>query len=125
MVETAFPGQVSNRNVYTTVFDGTFATATDIPLALIVGDQKIVHIEAKILTTAPTDASGIWDVNLNGTTVFTTQANRPTVLTTAFASTTVLPDVTTLTDGDQLEVDVDQVGSTVAGVDWILTVITE
>ena len=126
MVETAFPGQVSNRNVYTATVDGDVVdTLVNYPLALIVGDQKIVHVEAVVVTTAPTDASVIFDVNINGTTAFTTQASRPTILATANASSTILPDVTTLTDGDVLEIDVDQEGSTLPGTDWILTVVTE
>lgn len=74
------------------------------------------------LDTAPTDASFIIDVNINGTTAFTTQANRPTILTTAKASSTTLPAVTALAAGDRLSVDVDQIGSSVAGSDLYVSV---
>lgn len=67
--------------------------------------------------TAPTGATLIVDVNKNGTTIYTTQANRPTIAISGFTATANSPDVTTFTSGDYLTVDIDQVGSTVAGSD--------
>lgn len=61
-------------------------------------------------TTAGASGSTIVDIHLNGTTIYTTQANRPTiafndgdnkVLATA-------PDVTTFAAGDILTLDIDQ-----------------
>lgn len=70
------------------------------------------------INTAPTGQSVILDVNKNGTTIFTTQGNRPTITAGANATTTEpAPDVTTITAGDYLTVDRDQVGSGVAGAD--------
>lgn len=73
------------------------------------------------VNTAPTGASIICDVNKNGTTVFTTQGNRPTIAVSTNASHTgtseAVPDVTAIAAGDYLTVDIDQVGSTVAGSD--------
>jgi hypothetical protein len=70
------------------------------------------------VNTAPTGASLILDVNKNGTTIFTTQANRPTIAASGNATTTEpTPDVTAMAAGDYLTVDVDQIGSTVAGSD--------
>lgn len=71
--------------------------------------------------TAPTGASLILDVNKNGTTVFTTQGNRPTIAAAGFNTTTEpVPDVTAIAAGDYITVDRDQVGSTIAGADAIL-----
>lgn len=64
---------------------------------------------------APTGADLIVDVNKNGTTIFTTQANRPRILAGQFVSTVAVPNIMTLAPGDRLTVDIDQVGSTVAG----------
>lgn len=80
----------------------------------------IVSVSATA-NTAPTGAGIVVDVNKNGTTVFTTQGNRPSIATGANASADAIPDVTTLTAGDYLTVDIDQVGSTVAGADLIVT----
>ena len=73
--------------------------------------------------TAPTGASLIFDVNKNGTTIFTTQANRPSIAAGSFAtSAAAVPDVTSLVAGDYLTVDIDQIGSTVAGSDLVVVV---
>lgn len=72
--------------------------------------------------TAPTGASLIADVNKNGTTVFTTQGNRPTIAISGTDSTTVAPDVTALAAGDRLSFDIDQIGSTIAGSDLYVSV---
>jgi hypothetical protein len=61
------------------------------------------------------------DVNKNGTTIFTTQANRPTI---AIGANTALgtPDITALAQNDYLTFDVDQIGSTVAGANLTVQV---
>lgn len=70
------------------------------------------------VNTAPTGASLILDVNKNGTTVYSTQGNRPTIIASAFATAAeTTPDVTAMAIGDYLTVDVDQIGSTIAGSD--------
>lgn len=82
----------------------------------------IVGVVAAI-DTAPTGASVILDVNKNGTTVFTTQANRPTIAAGAHATSAIaVPTVIDLVAGDYLSVDIDQVGSTVAGSDLVVKV---
>lgn len=69
--------------------------------------------------TAPTGANIIVDVNKNGTTIFTTQANRPTIVAGAFgtASEVTNMNITSVAAGDYLTMDIDQVGSTIAGSD--------
>ena len=70
--------------------------------------------------TAPTGAAAIFDLVKNGTTVYSTTANRPTVaisaLETAGAGAGV-PDVKAFAAGDTIELNVVQVGSSVAGAD--------
>ena len=76
--------------------------------------------------TAPTGASVIVDVNKNGTTIFTTQANRPTIAAGANAGGPgATPNVTSLVAGDYITVDIDQVGSTVAGADLTVSIIVD
>lgn len=62
------------------------------------------------IATLPTNQPIIVDVNKNGTTVFTTQANRPTVGTATNSSGVKTPNVTTFAAGDYFTVDVDQIG---------------
>lgn len=74
--------------------------------------------------TAPTGAALVCDININGTTIFTTQTNRPTVAAGANSSGKVTAmNVTTMNDGDYLTVDVDQCGSATAGSDLVAQVL--
>lgn len=98
------------------------------PLSVLAGTHRYyVEANATISTvraavgTAPTGTSLIVDVNKNGTTIYGTQANRPTIAVSANTATGGTASVTSLAAGDYLTVDIDQVGSTVAGSD--LTVI--
>jgi hypothetical protein len=80
----------------------------------------IVSLRASV-GTAPAGSSIIIDVNVNGTTIFTTQANRPTIAVGSFTSGKITNmDVATVPIGGYLTVDIDQVGSTTAGSDLTL-----
>ena len=72
--------------------------------------------------TAPTGGPLTIDVNKNGTTIFTTQGNRPSIGAGTNASSEMTPDVTTISAGDYLTVDRDLVGPTVAGADLTVQV---
>jgi hypothetical protein len=74
------------------------------------------------VSLAPTDASIIVDVNLNGTSIFTTQGNRPTITSTNHYDFSSVPDVTTVVDTDYFTIDVDQIGSTIAGSDLLIQI---
>lgn len=68
--------------------------------------------------TAPTGQSLIVDVNINGSTIFSTQANRPTIAAAANSSGKVTNmNTTSIAAGQYFTVDVDQVGSGTAGAD--------
>jgi hypothetical protein len=67
----------------------------------------ILSVRATV-ETAPSGGSVVIDVNKNGTTIFTTQSNRPTITTGNLTSGTVTNmDVTTVAAGDYITVDVD------------------
>lgn len=73
--------------------------------------------------TAPTGATLMVDVNLNGATIYTTSANRPTIPIGAKTSgKNTGMGTTTIPDGGAITVDVDQVGSTVAGADLVVQI---
>jgi hypothetical protein len=99
------------------------------PLTAVLTGQHRYYVESACtisvvraaVGTAPTGASIIVDVNKNGTTIYGTQANRPTIAINGFTATGGTASVTSLAAGDYLTVDIDQVGSTIAGSD--LTVI--
>lgn len=72
--------------------------------------------------TAPVGAALIVDVNLNGTTIYTTQANRPSIASGQVTDTAGDPDVATWPVGEYLTVDVDQVGTTTPGSGLTVTI---
>lgn len=67
--------------------------------------------------TAPVGADLIFDINKNGSTIWATQGNRVKVAAAANYGTQTSFDTTSLADGDYLDVDIDQIGSTTAGAD--------
>ncbi|MDR7496836.1 MAG: hypothetical protein QN174_07755 [Armatimonadota bacterium] len=76
------------------------------------GSVTIVAVESTC-RVAPSSGTYTYDLNKNGTTVYTTQANRPT-RTSADGTgrkAHTLPDVTSMTWDDVLTVDVDGVGA--------------
>lgn len=86
-------------------------------------DIELISIAAAV-GTAPTGAALIVDVNQNGTTVFTTQANRPQIAAGSnYAAAGGAPEVTMFTAGtDYMTIDVDQIGSTEPGRDLVVVV---
>jgi hypothetical protein len=102
---------------------GTLAVAAGTQRMPVDGTYTIVGTRLMV-GTAPTGANLIIDVNKNGTTIYTTQANRPTITASANSGGPgVTPDVTALVAGDYLTIDVDQVGSTIAGSDLTVTIV--
>lgn len=91
-----------------------------IPLPPVTGTILGVAITCHI---SPAGANLIVDVNKNGTTLFTTQSNRPTIVAGSYGSGWIVPDVTSF-DGttDTLTADVDQTGVGIAGGDIVVGV---
>lgn len=81
----------------------------------VADNYTVLGIRASV-GTAPTGAAILVDVNKNDTSIFAAPADRPSI---AAGSNTaqVTPSGLTLAAGDYLTVDVDQIGSTVAGSD--------
>jgi hypothetical protein len=104
---------------------GTLTTSTGVARIPIHGGTFTIVEAYAMVGTAPTGAAVIVDVNKNGTTIFTTQANRPQIAVSTNGDASGTPDVTALTNGDYLTVDVDQVGSTIAGSDLTVSVILQ
>lgn len=87
--------------------------------APVAGTIVGIYISA---VTAPVGAAVLVDVNKAGTTLFTTQGNRPTIADGANDSVVAVPDVTAIAAGDVLTVDVDQIGSGTAGSNLIVSI---
>jgi len=126
--------KVASANMKTITVTKTFAF--HVPDALTTGQKKyriladcactIVEVRL-VVDTAPVGAAIIVDVHTGtgvGTTIFTTQANRPTI---SDGSKTGVnpnpPEVTGLAKNDEISVYVDQIGSGTAGSDLTIEVI--
>ncbi len=100
---------------FTVSFNGNLYVSTSAYGFIDFVDTKtITRVDIQV-GTAPTDATLIVDIHKNGTTIFTTQSNRPMITTGNTEGYTTTIEVAGLVDGDRLEFFVDQVGSTVAG----------
>lgn len=88
---------------------------------------KTLHLRSVKVSvgTAPTGADLIVDVNLDGTTIFSAQTQRPKVVAgskSGVATPAQAGKPVKAAAGATITVDVDQIGSTVAGSDLVVTV---
>ena len=74
------------------------------------------------LGAAPTGADAIFDINLNGFTIFTTQSNRPRVLDGQNVSLGNVPDIVDFEVGDYFTIDCDQRGAIAWGSAATITI---
>jgi len=120
--------RVKNKNVsgggkgITFVLRGNASTGTKqtqilMPAAATI-DKVIIYAD-----TQPTGTSIIIDININGTTIFTTQSKRPEIAVSTNTDDSDTPDVTALLQDSRVSVDVDQVGSTIAGGDDLIVTV--
>jgi hypothetical protein len=79
-------------------------------VAPVAGAIQAVRSTCRVAVTSGTYT---YDVNKNGTTIYTTQANRPTRVSGdgLGSKTHTMPDVTSVAAGDVFDVDVDGVGA--------------
>ena len=77
------------------------------------------------VNTAPSGLALIVDINKDGTSIFTDQSKRPLIVSGAFTDTSDAPDTQAWASDSYLTMDVDQVGSTVAGSDLTVHVVGE
>ena len=82
---------------------------------------KISYVTAAVVT-APAGSTAIFDLHKNGTTMYTTQGNRPTIADGGTYVTATLPDVLTWAAGDVIQLETDQKGSSTAGADLSVVV---
>ena len=112
---------VSLGNCTAFTIPGTLTVGAGVARFYFTGSFTITNIHIS-LGTAPTGASVIVDVNKNSSTIFSTQGNRPTITAGSHVDSSSVPDITSVLSGDYLTIDVDQIGSTIAGTDLVVTV---
>lgn len=89
----------------------------------LTGKALVIEKVHLAVNTAPTGATILVDINENGTTIFTTQGNRPSVAISAFTGESTTIDDPSWADGNYLQADIDQIGSTIAGADLTITIV--
>jgi hypothetical protein len=111
---TFYPGRTHAGSISGTITTGTgkFTLYNDTGRSVVIRSVRIS------VTTAPTGSSIIADFNVNGSTIFSTQANRPTIAVSGTTSGAVTNmNTTAWANAQYLTVDIDQIGSTIAGAD--------
>lgn len=101
---------------------GALTVKTGVSRYPITGGAYSIQSVAAMVNTAPAGASIILDVKKNGTTIFGTSANRPTIAAGTTTATVGAFSVSSLTTGDYLTVDIVQIGSTTPGSDLVLAI---
>ena len=89
-------------------------------------NQRIYNDSGRTLTldlvrtrviTPPATTPIIVDVNLDGTTIFTTQANRPSIAAAANTALSGTPQVVSWPNGSYLDYHIDAIGTGTVGAD--------
>lgn len=75
------------------------------------------------IEVAPTGADLIVDIHNSGTTIFTTQSNRPRIFAASKSGYSTTVEVSDWGDEEYLQMSIDQVGSTIPGSDLTVTVV--
>jgi len=86
------------------------------------GNWAIQRVRAAV-NTAPLNQAAIFDIHLNGVTVFTDQSKRASIAATAYLDDSDVPDVTAMDGDDYLQLGVDQIGTGTVGADGTIHVI--
>jgi len=99
-------------------------TTGDKPLRIYppTGNWTIEKVRAAVNTT-PAQQAVECDVQLNGVTIFTDQAKRPSIAAGAYLDDSDAPDITAMDGDDYLQYGVDQIGIGTAGADLTVHVI--
>jgi hypothetical protein len=127
-------GEILAGSIHSFTFPlpGALVTGTN-----MMGTQIIVPFACTLVKAyinagvAPTGASIIFDANYDsnggadagGTSIWASGANRPNIAVSTFTNSTTTFNTTALAAGGTLTMDIDQVGSTIAGSNACLTLI--
>ena len=109
------------RNVISFVLAGT-ATTGPIPFRFKAMFPFTMVAQVMTADTAPVGGTPSLrgDIHLNGTTINTTQSNRPEIASGVNSGSESTPDVTVVVAGDILTGEIDDVGLTTAGANVII-----
>lgn len=125
----AITTQLNKGDVVTFFFDGNLVLGQGVARFRFPYAVSLLGATATI-NTPSVGASVICDVDKitgggsgAGSTIFTTTANRPTILAAAFFTTSEpVPNVTAIAAGDVIKPRISQIGTSTAGADLALMV---
>jgi hypothetical protein len=84
------------------------ATGKGIPATIVIDRSCTIQEVYLHVETAPGAGCTLTvDINKNGTTIFGTQANRPSITDTDTTATSGAPSVTSLNEDDEITMDID------------------
>ena len=120
----ATPGGGGGSSKFTRGFgiDGFATVGTNKSLPILIPSAVTIQSIKAYARTAPVGAALLFDINKNGTTIFSTPGDRLSIASGANTST-VGTFSTSLAANDVLELDIDQVGSSTFGSD--ITIVIE
>ena len=103
------------NDVLFTEKQATWVQSGDVELSMAVESIRLYASTAGTIkdvrcavNTAPTTTAVIVDLNKNGASIFTNQANRPTIPSGSNTGVSPTPDVTTYIAGDFFNIEIDQ-----------------
>ncbi len=115
--------QPDPAQVFFTMEGDLAVTAGKLRIYNLTGVSRTIQKVQLSVSNAPAGAAVIVDINKGGTTIFTTQANRPQIAAGAFTGISANVDVTSWADGEYLTFDIDQIGSTSPGANLTVCVV--
>jgi hypothetical protein len=104
------PAGSGNTGVIGFGYSATLSGGLSLPVRMHAPWAGTISNVTATVSTAPTVSAVIIDINKNGTTIFTTQGNRPTIAAGTQDDLSSTPDVTTVAQNDVFTCDIDQVG---------------
>jgi hypothetical protein len=116
-------GPIGEKYYTLTVSDELTVASGLLRLYNLTGKDLTIGKVHLAVNTAPIGDAVIADINENGSTIFSTQANRPEIAVSGFTGETTTIDDPTWASGNYLQADVDQIGSTIAGADLTITIV--
>lgn len=107
---TPIPAGSGNIGVIGFGYSTTLSGGLSLPVRMHAPWAGTITNVTATVSTAPTVSAIIIDINKNGTTIFTTQGNRPTIAAGTNDDLSSTPDITVVAENDVFTCDIDQVG---------------
>jgi hypothetical protein len=104
------PAGSGNTGVIGFGYSATLSGGLSLPVRMHAPWAGTISNVTATVSTAPTVSAVIIDINKNGTTIFTTQGNRPTIAAGTNDDLSSTPDITAVAQNDVFTCDIDQVG---------------